>query len=170
MNRRITSVGVLLVLLTMGLLAFPIVFTGSETFDVEQELGILSLPGGVLVLLLGASSPDPRATTVSGVFGNPEENAMRAARGAHGGPSRARFLPSPRESVNCRHCYTAIASDLLDCPRCARRRECRTCAQPVRRAGGIVRCAGCRRAEVYCGCPRLKPGAARASLMPARGL
>ena len=155
MNRSVTLVGVAIFLFTVVLVAFPIAFTGHEVFDLEQEAGLVGIPIGLLIVLFGAASADPRVTTVGGAFGNPDENVVRRQLGPNSA-GRARFLPGPREAVNCRYCYTAIPSSAAVCPRCARPRECRSCGRPLAFIGAAIRCPQCRRDEVYCNCPRVR--------------
>ncbi len=167
MNRAITFLGLAILLVGIGLIASPITLTGVETVTPYLELGIFVLPVGLAVILWGASSPDPRLTTVAGVFGNPEENVMRRAEVGSSRPYDVRYMPGPRESINCRACYTLIPWNLAECPRCGRRRECRTCGKPLFFLSGAVRCLPCVRVEAYCNCPRIsRPIAA---LSGARG-
>ena len=156
MNRRILNTGLGILILGIGLLVFPLVTTGVEQIDLELQLGVFILPVGAAILLVGASAPDPEVTTVGGVFGSREENFLRRhiIRRAPFVPPR--LLPHPRESMNCDFCYTAIAADAVVCPRCGRTRACRVCAGVLRPARGTPRCTSCRRAEVYCDCPKVK--------------
>lgn len=156
MNRSIVGLGLVLVVLSIGLFAYPEFLTGVETVDLEVQLGILVLPLGLAVILWGSIAPDPRVTTVGGLFGNADENELRRLAARAPAAGAARFLPSPLESVNCRKCYTAIPARLVDCPRCRTRRECRNCHKPLYFLAGAVRCAPCLKDEVYCSCPRLR--------------
>lgn len=160
MNRSLTSLGAALVVLALALLAYPVVVSGAWRIGLPVMVAIVLLPAGLLVVLLGASSPDPRLTTVGGIFGNPEENLLRKrlVRGVPVGP--ARYRPSPLESTNCGACYTAIPAGVLDCPRCGHRRECRNCNKPLYFLAGGIRCAPCLKGEIYCDCPRVKRTAA----------
>lgn len=155
MNRTITLLGLFVLLVGIGLIASPEVLSGLETVTPLLEVGVFVLPVGLSIILWGASSPDPRATTVAGVFGNPEENILRRSSLGSTRNFDVRYLPGPRESVNCRHCYTLIPWDVAECPRCARRRECRACGRPLFYLSGAVRCLPCVRAETYCVCPKL---------------
>ncbi|MCI4318186.1 MAG: hypothetical protein L3J96_06570 [Thermoplasmata archaeon] len=158
MNSRIALLGVGIILLAIGLLLFPVASTGAESLDVEVQLGIFVLPVGLSVVLWGAAAPDPSVTTVGGLFGNVDENELRRRESKAPSVGPARFLPHPHESVNCRNCYTAIAADLITCPRCGLVRSCRVCGGRVKLAGQSPRCAKCGRDEAYCNCPKLKKG------------
>ena len=155
MNRGITLFGTFVLLAGIGFIASPVVLTGVETFTTLLEVGIFTLPVGLAIVLWGASSPDPAATTVTGVFGNPDENAVRQMERAARRNYDVRYLPGPRETVNCRKCYTGIPWDSAECPRCGRRRECRACGRPLFYITGAVRCLPCIRDEMFCNCPRL---------------
>ncbi|HXQ94630.1 MAG TPA: hypothetical protein VN864_05625 [Thermoplasmata archaeon] len=156
MNRSIVFVGLFLFILAIGLFAYPEISEGVESVDLEVQLGIVVLPLGIAVAVLGAAAPDPRVTTVGGMFGNADENELRRRLAKNPPTGEARFRPSPLESVNCRRCYTLIASQVADCPRCGARRECRGCNKPLFLLAGAVRCAPCLRDEVYCSCPRVR--------------
>jgi LSD1 subclass zinc finger protein len=156
MNRAIVFLGLFLFIVSIGLFAFPELLNGVESVDIEVQGGIFVLPLSIAVLIWGAAAPDPRVTTVGGVFGNADENEMRRRLGRSPPVGEARFRPSPLESVNCRKCYTLIPARLLDCPRCATRRECRGCNKPLFFLAGAVRCAPCLKDEVYCSCPKLR--------------
>lgn len=162
MNRSIGLVGVAIILLGIGLAAFPIIVTGVEQLDLEQEAGILLAPIGLLVVLIGAVQPNPEATTVKGTFGNPDENALRPAPPRPSEPSRPLGF-NPREPVLCRYCRTTITFDLASCPRCARPRDCRVCGSPLEGAATDTDCPGCHRVEAFCRCPRI----ARPSGLPS---
>ncbi|MGD0587452.1 MAG: hypothetical protein ABSA63_01480 [Thermoplasmata archaeon] len=154
MNRSIAFIGLFLVALGFGLVAYPIAFTGHEQLDLEQELGFLVAPLGLVVVMLGALAHDPELTTVGGAFGNPEVALGRPARTSTV-DSRAARLYNPHEPVNCRFCGTVISADLAMCPRCARPRDCRTCLRPLGFVKDVVTCPGCARTEGLCHCPRL---------------
>ncbi len=159
MHRTIAYLGIAVFLGAIVLIAFPIWAFGAEQFDSEQELGILILPAGLLVLLAAGVSTDPRTTTVGGAFGNREfDSSRRPARSAGVTPPRLRY--HPMEAVPCDHCGTMIAADLAQCPRCTRARPCRTCGRPL----GIVlerpTCPRCAKAEAFCDCPVLPRAAA----------
>lgn len=155
MNRSITRLGIAILVVGFMLIASPIVLTGAEVFDLEQEAGLLIAPIGLLVVLIGAVQPNPERTTVGGTFGNPEEvHRLRA------GPSRSPAGPppvrwNPNESVFCRYCRTVIAPDLSRCPRCARARECRACGRPLGTVLDRATCPFCGRPEAFCNCPRM---------------
>lgn len=160
MNRSIVFLGLFLFIVSIGLFAFPEILTGSESVDLEVQAGILALPLSIAVAIWGAAAPDPRVTTVGGIFGNADENELRRRLARVPPSGEARFRPSPLESVNCRKCYTLIPARMLDCPRCATRRECRGCNKPLFFLAGAVRCAPCLKDEVYCSCPKLRRGLA----------
>ncbi|HTT35710.1 MAG TPA: hypothetical protein VMH78_07580 [Thermoplasmata archaeon] len=165
MNRSITLLGVAVLLLAVGLIASPIILTGVESLTLLLEIGVFGLPVAITTILWGASSPDPNLTTVGGVFGNQDENVLRARARSHQPTRDVRYLPGPRESVNCRVCYTLVPWDVAECPRCGHRRECRTCGRPLFHLSGAVRCTPCARNEPACNCPVLKRAPA-----PARGI
>lgn len=156
MNRRVTLLGLLLLLVAIGLIASPIVLTGQESLDIEFQLGVLSLPVGLTTILWGAASPNPEMTTVGGAFGNPDENVLARVLRRPAPDPHVRYASGPKESVNCRHCYTAIPWNVAECSRCGRRRDCRGCGRPLFYLSGAVRCAPCVRVEVYCNCPKLR--------------
>lgn len=153
MNRSIAWVGVGVVLIGIGLVAFPIVVTGHELLDPEQIVGFLLAPLGLFVVLIAAVSVDPYQTTVSGAFGNPEE-APRPPAAPETSPSRSRYA-NPNAPVYCRLCHAVITADLAYCPRCARPRECRNCRRPLGQVLDRPTCPACGRAEPFCNCPQL---------------
>jgi hypothetical protein len=164
MNRSIVYVGISVIVLGLGFVAFPIVLTGHEVFDFEQEWGLFLAPVGLVVVLLGAVAHDPERTTVGGAFGNPDETPRRT--GPAGPPPRPRISYSPLEPVNCRFCRTIITYDLANCPRCARARDCRSCGRPLGMVLDRATCPTCARPEVFCSCavlprPRTVPAAVR---------
>jgi len=169
MNRSIGWCGVGLVIFGFMLVAYPIVMTGAEQLDVEQEVGFLLAPVGLVVVMLGALALDPRRTTVGGAFGNPETALQRPV---HAPPTevRARRLFNPHEPVNCRYCRTVITSDLAQCPRCARARDCRNCGRPLGLVNDRPTCPTCARAEMFCNCPQLvrPPTPVRTNVPPSR--
>jgi len=169
MNRSIGYCGVLLIVFGFALVAYPIVFTGTEHLDLEQEAGFLLAPLGLVVVMLGALALDPARTTVGGAFGNPETELLRATP-TPPGETRARRLYNPHEPVNCRYCRTVIASDLAQCPRCARARDCRSCGRPLGLVNSRVTCPTCARVESFCNCPQLvRPvPRARAHIPPSK--
>ena len=158
MNRSIVFLGLFMLIVAIGLFAYPELISGVESVDLEVQLAIFVLPVGIATIIWGSAAPDPRVTTVGGLFGNADENELRRrlARAPTSGP--ARFRPSPLESVNCRQCYTAMPARVLDCPRCGARRECRGCRKPLFYLAGAVRCAPCLKDEVYCSCPMIRRG------------
>lgn len=168
MNRSITLFGVGLVLLAVGLIAYPIAAGGAEVFDVEQAAGVLVFSVSASVVLWGLTSPDPSVTTVTGFLGNPDENELNRRLARRAPTGAARYRPSPRESVNCDACYTAMAAQEVLCPRCARRRACQACGKPLFRLAGAVRCGPCVKDEMYCDCPNLKKGRRLAWVRPTR--
>jgi hypothetical protein len=155
MNRSVVGVGIVLILFGFGLVAYPIIFTGVERFDLEQELGIYVVPVGLLIVLLGAMGHNPEATTVGGAFGNPDADVMRGAGRGPPAPPRPSLRYSPKEPVACKYCRTNIAWDMAVCPRCARPRECRTCGRSLGFVLDRPTCPTCARAEVFCNCPAL---------------
>lgn len=168
MNRSVILVGVGILLLGFALMAFPIAVTGHETFDFEQEAGIYVMPPAFAVLLVGAISADPRATTVGGTFGNREaELEARRAAMPRAPPAPASLGYNPREPVRCRYCASIITFDLAQCPRCARARECRSCGRPLGIVLDRATCPLCARPEALCNCARIAlrpvapPGRAR---------
>lgn len=170
MNREIAGVGIVFIVLGLGLVAYPIAFTGSEQLDIEQEVGFLVVPVGLVVVMLGALAHNPERTTVGGAFGNPEEDLYRRPRGRPPEPRAARIF-NPHEPVDCRYCRTVITADLAQCPRCARHRDCRSCGRPLGIVLDRVTCPTCGRAEGLCNCPTLvRPTASSpsASAVPRR--
>jgi hypothetical protein len=154
MNRSILLIGVGLLLFAFALMSFPIATTGHEQFDLEQEGGIYLIAPALAIVLIGSISDDPRRTTIGGTFGNPEADVRRptvdpAARERRG------LGYNPREPVRCRYCSSIVPSELAQCPRCARSRDCRTCHRPL----GIVldrpTCPLCARPEPLCNCPQI---------------
>ena len=154
MNRSIVYIGVVLIGLGFALVAYPIAFTGTEQLDIEQELGFLVAPVGLVVVMLGALAQDPTRTTVGGAFGNPYAELERSARGPAVEPRLVvcSTRTSPRTVGTCR---TVITSDLAQCPRCARARECRNCGRPLGMVTNRVTCPTCGRVEGFCNCPQL---------------
>jgi RNA polymerase subunit RPABC4/transcription elongation factor Spt4 len=169
MNRSIVLVGVGIIVAGFALVASPIVLTGSEQFDVEQEAGIFLSPVGLLVVLIGAVQVNPQLTTVGGTFGNPEANPQRATPTRTPDAARPTRGFSPREPVHCRYCRTVIAYDLAFCPRCARPRECRGCGRLLGVTENRTDCPGCHREEAFCNCPRLARAPSTVSVGPSRG-
>jgi len=169
MNRSIAYCGVALIAFGFALVAYPIVVTGAEQLDLEQESGFLLAPLGLVVVMLGALALDPARTTVGGAFGNPDAALERTSRTS---PleSRERRLFNPHEPVNCRYCRTVITSDLAQCPRCARARDCRNCGRPLGLVNDRVTCPTCARVEGLCNCPQLvRPTpSAHPNLSPSR--
>lgn len=156
MNRSIVFLGVFFLIFAIGLFAFPELVSGAESVDLEVQIGIFVLPAGIAIVIWGSAAPDPRVTTVGGLFGNSEENELRKRLARAAPTGAARYRPSPLESANCRKCYTAIPARVADCPRCGSRRECRGCNKPLFYLAGAVRCAPCLKDEVYCSCPMVR--------------
>jgi hypothetical protein len=156
MNQHITILGLVVLLIGIGFTVYPLVLTGAEQLDSEVEAGVFVLPVGVTVILWGAASPDPSVTTVGGVFGNPDEELVRQWENRRIPARDPRFIPNPRETLNCSQCYTAIPPEELRCPRCGKDRECRTCGGKISRAYRVTQCVGCGREEVYCSCAKVK--------------
>lgn len=154
--------GLFLIGLGFLLMAWPIVLSGAFSVGPGLFIALVMVPVGIGVVFYAALSPDPERSTIGGWFGNPEENWLRRRERARPLHDPSRYRPSPRESVNCRGCYTAIPAQQADCPRCGRRRACRNCGKPLFYLGGAVRCGPCVKDEVYCDCPNLKSPVARA--------
>lgn len=152
MNRSLTLLGAGLVVAAIAAFAYPVAVSGTETLNVPVEVGIVVLPAGLMVVLFGAASPDPRLTTIGGTFGNPEEDAVERAMRRRPKPTRVRYKLNPFESVNCAHCYTIIPPNVLECPRCGRERACRACRGTLQQESLWLRCQQCRRDEIYCSC------------------
>src|SRR5579863_8579996 len=140
MNRSLGYIGLAVILIGIGLASFPIVATGREVFDLEQEAGCLVAPVGLVVVMLAAAAYDPRRTTVTGAFGNTDEPAPRAA--GERVPLAAPRRYNPHEPAACHFCRTFIDATLAQCPRCARARACRTCGRPL---GLVLERATCPR-------------------------
>ena len=166
MNRSIAYVGVGVILAGFALVAFPIVWTGHEVFDIEQLAGFLVAPVGLVVVLIGAVSHDPNRTTVGGTFGNPDE-AVRPTGTRPAAPTRD-LSYNPKEPVDCRFCRSVITYDLVNCPRCARARDCRSCGRPLGLVLERPTCPTCARAEVFCNCPILARATPAVSARRAR--
>ena len=167
MNRIFTFLGTLL--LVAGAICIGLSFLIADTSgaDAFRFLGALGIPIGLVATLYGATRPDPESTTVRGTWGNEEENLLAdRLRYQEGGRSERRYLPSPRESVNCVKCYTLISAKELTCPRCGTRRHCQECGKPLYYLSGAVRCGPCVKDEVYCDCPR--PTRTRRRFIPGR--
>jgi len=152
MNRSVVYVGIAVALVGVALLAYPIAVTGSEQFDVEQELGLIVGPVGLIIVGFGAVSADPTRTTVGGLFGNPDE-AIRPPPRSSEAPRHEGLGWSPLEPVDCRYCRTIITHDLARCPRCSRARDCRCCGRPLGMVLERATCPRCARAEAFCNCP-----------------
>jgi hypothetical protein len=139
-----------LMLGAFALLTYPLWALGSEQFDLEQELGILFLPFGLVTMLVGLTAIDPLTTTIGGTFGNPEFDT--ATRITAPGGARRGLDYDPREPVNCRQCRSVIPAEYAQCRRCARARPCRSCGRPL----GVVldrpTCPACGQAEPLCNC------------------
>jgi len=154
MNRSIVYIGVVLICIGFALAAFPVATTGSESLDIEDEVGFLLAPLGLVVIMLGAMAQDPSRTTVGGAFGNPDVAFERTVR-VPPVDQRARRIFNPHEPVDCRFCRTVITADLAQCPRCGRARDCRNCGRPLGFVLNRVTCPACARAEALCNCPSL---------------
>lgn len=155
MNRSVVLIGVVLICAGFALAAYPIATTGTESLDIEDEVGFLLAPFGLVIVMLGALAQDPSRTTVGGAFGNPDVALERASSRAPPVDQRARRIFNPHEPVDCRYCRTVITADLAQCPRCARARECRGCGRPLGFVINHVTCPSCGRAEALCNCPQL---------------
>jgi|HubBroStandDraft_1064217.scaffolds.fasta_scaffold00240_20 hypothetical protein len=167
MNRSIILIGVGILLFGFILIAFPIAVTGQEQFDIEQEAGIYFIPPALAVLLVGSISEDPRTTTVAGTLGNPDLKVGRTSPARPTTPAARGLGYNPRESANCRYCYSMIPFDLARCPRCARARECRTCHRPLGSVLDRATCPTCARPEALCNC-RVLPARPPATVARSR--
>jgi len=166
MNRSIALCGIVLIVFGFALMAYPIAVTGAEQLDLEQELGFLVAPLGLVIVMLGALAMDPSRTTVGGTFGNPDADLERTTKGPAVDPRALRVF-NPHEPVNCRFCRTMITADLALCPRCARPRDCRSCGRPLGLVADRVTCPGCSRSEALCNCALLaKPPAPTRPTVP----
>jgi hypothetical protein len=162
MNRSLGWIGVGVMLAGLALVASPVALYGRELLDPEQIAGFLIAPVGLFVVMLAAAAVDPRRTTITGTFGNPDELPPAAA--STRAPVRAR-LRNPNEAVHCRHCRSVVTADLSRCPRCARARDCRSCGRPLGQVLDRPTCPTCARAEAFCNCAVL----ARAPTPRSRG-
>jgi hypothetical protein len=163
MNRSLALVGVVLVIVSILLVSIPFLVTSTfQVNDVLYATGLLFLIG-LVILIQAATAPDPRVTTVGGLLGNPIiDEARKAEQAIIGVPVRqVRYALGPKEPVNCRFCYTLIPWNVLNCPRCARSRQCRNCGKQLYFLAGAVRCAPCVRDESQCNCPRVRATTAR---------
>ncbi len=167
MHRSIAYLGAALLLVVFALITYPLWAHGIERFDVEQELGILFLPAGLLVLLAAGVAADPRGTTVGGAFGNPEF-APAAPRRAAADIAPIRY--HPREPVTCAQCGTVVAAEAARCPRCGRARPCRRCGRPLGWVLERPTCPRCGKAEAFCDCPVLpRPASPTVQVGPRGG-
>ena len=155
MNRSIALVGATIIVVGFALMAFPIVVLGVERLDLEQLAGFLLAPIGLVVVLIGGISHDPRRTTVAGTFGNRDEQPRRPVAPPASELHRAALRYNPKEPVACRHCRTPIPFDVARCPRCSRARECRICGRPLGWVLERATCPLCARSEALCNCPSL---------------
>jgi hypothetical protein len=153
MNRSIGWIGVGIVVAGFALAGFPLAVAGQERLDPEQLAGFLVAPVGLVVVLIGAISVDPRKTTVTGTFGNTDEPAPTADEPAS--PTERPRVWAALEPVNCRFCRSVISADLANCPRCARARSCRACYRPLGLVLERPTCPTCARPEPACPCPYL---------------
>jgi hypothetical protein len=160
------GLGIAILILGTALLVSPIVLTGAETLGTVAKIGLFSLPVGIAIVLLGGVAPDPRVTTVTGLFGNPVENELRARHRGPASPPARRSGRSPREPSHCRRCYTLVAWDLRRCPRCGGPRDCHVCGRPVGGEGPKIACESCGREEPFCSCVPVRP--ARPASGPGR--
>ncbi len=99
MNRSIVGIAAGMILLAFVLMSFPLWALGAEQFDGEQEAGILFLPFGLMILLVGLTALDPRSTTIGGAFGNAEFDPSPPKSTAL--PPRTRLAYDPTEDVHC---------------------------------------------------------------------
>ena len=158
MHRSLAYAGLILVIGGILLLAIPFLITATFQVSATVYLAGLLFLVGIVMLLRGATSVDPAVTTVGGFLGNPVATEVRKMTQPAVVPSTgARYRADPNEPINCRFCYTVIPAGVVDCPRCGRRRVCRSCSKPLFFIAGAVRCAPCVRDEIFCNCPRTKP-------------
>ncbi len=157
MNRTLALAGLILALVGILLLSIPFLVSSTFSVGIEVYLAAVIVLVGLVVMIRGATAADPSVTTVGGFLGNPVVDATRRveAEATRLPPREARYLPGPREPVNCRQCYTAIPWNVAECPRCGRRRLCRSCLKPLFLLAGAVRCGPCILDEASCTCPRL---------------
>jgi hypothetical protein len=148
MNRSIAGIGIAVILIGIGLVAFPIVVTGQERLDLEQTAGFLIAPVGLFVVLIAAISVDPSRTTIAGAFGNPDESVRPTSASPPAPRSRVGLTPT----VYCRYCRAVIPTELSRCPRCSRARDCRPCGRPLGLVLDRPTCPTCARAEPLCNC------------------
>jgi hypothetical protein len=163
MNRSLALVGVVLVIVSVLLISIPFLVTSTfQVNDIVYVTGLLFLIG-LVILYQGATAADPSLTTVGGLLGNPiVDESRKAEEAATRVPvSPVRYALGPKEPVNCRFCYTVVPWNVLNCPRCGRPRQCRTCGKPLFYLAGGVRCAPCVRDESQCNCPRVRPSSSR---------
>lgn len=164
MNRSIAAIGIGVILLGIGLVAFPIAVTGQERLDLEQMAGFLIAPVGLFVVLIAAISVDPSRTTISGAFGNPDESVRPTVPATAAPRPRGGMTPT----VYCRFCRAVVPTELSRCPRCARARDCRPCGRPLGLVLDRPTCPSCARAEPLCNCAFLSRPAP-AAVRGARG-
>ncbi len=153
MHRSLASVGIAILVVGLALVAFPVIVLNREQLDVEQISGFLIAPVGLFVVMLAASSGDPRRTTVGGAFGNPDEPS-----GVDGPPVARSARPrlyNPNDAVHCRFCRCVITAELANCPRCSRSRLCRRCGRPLGQVLERPTCPTCAHAEAFCACAEL---------------
>lgn len=159
MHRALTLLGAALLVAAAVLIGAVFTLPALAGEPALLFVGALAVPSGLVLVLFGATRPDPSLSTVRGTFGNEEENLLaRRMHQQQRRPVDPRYLPSPRESVNCAVCYTLIPAQEVLCPRCSNRRRCQNCGKPLFQLAGMVRCGPCAKDEVYCDCPRVSSG------------
>jgi hypothetical protein len=151
MHRSIAYIGIVVLLVAVALLAFPIWAYGAEQWDLEQELGILLVPFGLITFLIAATTADPRLSTVGGAFGNAEYDRTRQPWIRRPTP-RPKIVRSFNEAPQCLHCGTVIPPQLAICPRCSQIRPCRACNRPLGLVLERATCPLCARPEPLCNC------------------
>jgi len=153
MNRVVIGWAVLLLVMAIALMASPIPLTGTEHLTPLAEIGVFLIPASVVTAFAGGLAADPSRLTIGGALGNPDEPVGRERPRPERAPGADRRRGSPKEPVNCRHCYTLVPWDVLFCPRCRTPRSCRSCGAELEMHGDTIRCLPCGRWEPTCGCP-----------------
>jgi hypothetical protein len=155
MNRTVALAGSICLVAGALVIGTYFAYLGGGGYDLVLFLGALGVTVGLILVPYSVTLPDAQVTTVRGMFGSEEENLLdRRMRGQGHRPVDSRYLPSPRDSVNCSRCYTVIPAQTVMCPRCGTHRRCQQCAKPLFFLAGMVRCGPCAKDEIFCDCPR----------------